>query len=67
VFGLKPDYAMVIDVNLASVPDVSKRETVDMDKDVADELLNSVVNWFNETGVNAISAVDLAALDLTDE
>jgi endoglucanase len=35
VFGLKPDYAMVIDVNLASVPDVSKRETVDMDKGVS--------------------------------
>ena len=35
VFGLKPDYAMVIDVNLASVPDVSKRETVDMDKGIS--------------------------------
>lgn len=27
-FGLKPDYAMVIDVNLATVPDVPKYETV---------------------------------------
>lgn len=35
VFGLKPDYAMVIDVNLASVPGVPKRETVDMDKGVS--------------------------------
>lgn len=34
-FALKPDYAMVIDVNLASVPDVPKRETVDMDKGVS--------------------------------
>lgn len=27
-FGLRPDYAMVIDVNLATVPDVPKSETV---------------------------------------
>lgn len=35
VFTVKPDYAMVIDVNLATVPDVSKRESVEMDKGIS--------------------------------
>ena len=34
-FSLAPDFAMVIDVNLASVPDAPKRETVDMDKGIS--------------------------------
>ncbi len=31
-FGIKPDYAMVIDVNLGQVPETKKSETVEMDK-----------------------------------
>jgi endoglucanase len=34
-FGLSPDYAMVIDVNLATVPDVPKYETVPMGKGIS--------------------------------
>lgn len=34
-FGLCPDYAMVIDVNLATVPDVPKRETVPLGKGIS--------------------------------
>ena len=34
-FGLSPDYAMVIDVNLATVPDVPKSETVPLGKGVS--------------------------------
>jgi endoglucanase len=34
-FGLDPDYAMVIDVNLARVPDVPKAETVPLGKGVS--------------------------------
>ena len=34
-YALAPDFAMVIDVNLASVPDAPKRETVDMDKGIS--------------------------------
>lgn len=34
-FDLKPDYAMVIDVNLATVPDVPKRETVPCGKGIS--------------------------------
>lgn len=34
-FGLSPDYAMVIDVNLATVPDVPKYETVAMGKGIS--------------------------------
>ncbi len=31
-FGIHPDYAMVIDVNLGQVPETKKSETVEMDK-----------------------------------
>lgn len=31
-YGVMPDYAMSVDVNLASVPDTKKTETVDMNK-----------------------------------
>ncbi len=34
-FSVKPDYAMVIDVNLARVPDTKAFETVEMDKGVS--------------------------------
>ncbi len=34
-FALRPDYAMVIDVNLARVPDTKDAETVEMDKGVS--------------------------------
>ncbi len=34
-FGLDPDYAMVIDVNLATVPDVPKSETVPLGKGIS--------------------------------
>ena len=34
-FGLRPDYAMVIDVNLATVPDVPKSETVPLGEGVS--------------------------------
>lgn len=34
-FGLAPDYAMVIDVNLATVPDVPKSKTVGLGKGVS--------------------------------
>jgi len=34
-FGLSPDYAMVIDVNLATVPDVPKWETVPLGKGIS--------------------------------
>lgn len=34
-FSVKPDYAMVIDVNLARVPDTKAYETVEMDKGVS--------------------------------
>lgn len=34
-FALKPDYAMVIDVNLATVPDVPRYETVPLGKGVS--------------------------------
>ena len=34
-FGLAPDYAMVIDVNLATVPDVPKYETVPLGKGIS--------------------------------
>ena len=34
-YRLRPDYAMVIDVNLATVPDVPKRETVPLGKGVS--------------------------------
>lgn len=34
-FGLSPDYALVIDVNLATVPDVPKYETVPLGKGIS--------------------------------
>ena len=34
-FGIYPDYALVIDVNLAKVPDVPERETVPMGEGVS--------------------------------
>jgi len=34
-FGLSPDYAMVIDVNLATVPDVPKSETVPLGEGIS--------------------------------
>ena len=34
-FSVKPDYAMVIDVNLARVPDTKAFETVEMDKGIS--------------------------------
>ena len=34
-FGVDPDYAMVIDVNLAAVPDVPKSETVEYGKGIS--------------------------------
>lgn len=34
-FSVKPDYAMVIDVNLARVPDTKAYETVEMDKGIS--------------------------------
>ena len=34
-FNLQPDYAMVIDVNLANAPDAPSRETVEMDKGIS--------------------------------
>ena len=34
-FSLKPDYAAVIDVNLASVPDTKRSETVDMGEGIS--------------------------------
>lgn len=34
-FGLRPDYAMVIDVNLATVPDVPRDETVPFGKGIS--------------------------------
>ena len=34
-FGIEPDYAMVIDVNLAAVPDVPKSETVEYGKGIS--------------------------------
>ncbi|MBQ8331937.1 MAG: M20/M25/M40 family metallo-hydrolase [Clostridia bacterium] len=34
-FGIEPDYAMVIDVNLATVPDTPKSETVPLGKGVS--------------------------------
>lgn len=34
-FGIDPDYAMVIDVNLAAVPDVPKSETVEYGKGIS--------------------------------
>ena len=34
-FNLSPDYAMVVDVNLAKGPDTPDRETVDMDKGIS--------------------------------
>ncbi len=34
-FGIEPDYALVADVNFASVPDTEKRDTVDMGSGVS--------------------------------
>jgi len=59
VFSLDPDYAMVIDVNLASVPDVSKRETVDMDKGISISMSSSTSRKLTRMTVELCKSAEL--------
>ncbi len=56
---IRPDYALVIDVNLANAPDVSDRESVEMDKGISVSLCASTDRALTRRAIELCKSKDI--------